>query len=50
MEGRLLVAKTLWMFDVIEVPGQNANLEEVLRHYGFLIKPELKVRFIPVSR
>jgi cytochrome P450 len=48
MQARLFVAKVLWVFDVIKVPGQHVDLEERLRHYGFLVKPEVKVRFVPV--
>jgi hypothetical protein len=49
MQSRLFMTKVLWKFDTIKVPGQNNDLEGTLRHYGFLIKPELKVRFVPVS-
>jgi cytochrome P450 len=50
MQGRLFMAKVLWTFDVVKVPGQHVDLEGALLHYGFLVKPELKVRFVPVSR
>ena len=50
MEGKLFVAKVLWTFDVVKVPGQHFDLERSLLHYGFLAKPELKVRFVPVAR
>ena len=50
MEGRLFMAKVLWMFDVVKVPGQQFDLDSTLLHYGFLAKPELKVRFVPVAR
>ena len=46
MQGGLFVAKVLWMFDVAKVPGQDFDLERTLLHYGFLAKPELKVRFV----
>lgn len=48
MEGKLFMAKVLWRFDVLKVPGQKVNLEESLLHYGFFEKPECKVRFVPV--
>lgn len=48
MEGKLFMAKVLWPFDVLKVPGQKVNLEESLLHYGFFEKPEFKVRFVPV--
>jgi hypothetical protein len=50
MQGRLFMAKVLWTFDVIKLPGQNVDLEKSLLHYGFFTKPEVKVRFVPVSR
>ncbi len=46
MQGRLFVAKVLWSFDVVRVSGQGFDLEGTLRHYGFLDKPELRVRFV----
>jgi cytochrome P450 len=49
-EGKLLMAKLLWSFDVIRVPGQSINLEETLLHYGFLQKPDFKAQFIPVAQ
>ena len=50
MQGRLFVAKVLWTFDVVKVPGQHFELEKTLLHYGFLAKPELRIRFVPVIR
>lgn len=50
MQARLFTAKVLWSFDVVKVPGQSFDLERTLLHYGFLAKPELRVRFVPVSR
>ena len=50
MEGKLFIAKVLWTFDVVKVPGQYFDLEKNLLHYGFLAKPELRVRFVPVAR
>jgi len=50
LQGRLFLAKVLWTFDVTQVPGQVVDLEGTLLHYGFLIKPELRVKFVPVSR
>jgi len=50
MEGKLFMAKVLWTFDVVKVPGQHFDLEKTLLHYGFLAKPELRVRFVPVAR
>lgn len=50
MQGKLFTAKVLWTFDVFKVPGQHFGLERTLLHYGFLAKPELRVRFVPVAR
>lgn len=50
MQAKLFIAKLLWTFDVVKVPGQHFDLEKTLRHYGFLAKPELRVRFVPVTR
>ncbi|KAH6696656.1 cytochrome P450 [Leptodontidium sp. MPI-SDFR-AT-0119] len=44
MQGKLFIAKVLWLFDVIKVPGQNVGLEGTLLHYGFFVKPEVRVR------
>ena len=41
MQGKLFMAK---------VPGQHFDLERTLLHYGFLAKPEVRVRFVPVVR
>ena len=38
MQGRLFIAKVLWTFDVVKVPGQRFDLEKTLLHYGFLAK------------
>ena len=50
MQAKLFIAKVLWTFDLVKVPGQVFDLEKSLRHYGFLDKPELRVRFVPVTR
>ena len=50
MQGKLFMAKVLWKFDIVKVPGQHFDLERTLLHYGFLFKPELRVRFPPVGR
>lgn len=44
--GKLFIAKVLWLFDVIKVPGQNVDLEGTLLHYGFFVKPDVRVRFV----
>ena len=49
MQGKLLMAKVLWTFDLAKVSGQAFSLERDLLHYGFLTKPELKVRFVPAG-
>ena len=50
MQGKLFIAKVLWTFDVVKVSGQHFDLERTLLHYGFLAKPELRIRFVPVAR
>jgi hypothetical protein len=50
MQGKLFVAKVLWTFDVVKVPGQHFDLERTLLHCGFLAKPKLRVRFVPVAK
>ncbi len=50
MQGKLFMAKVLRTFNVSKVPGQHADLEGELLHYGFLVKPEVRVRFVEVSR
>ncbi|KAI2785046.1 hypothetical protein F4815DRAFT_451187, partial [Daldinia loculata] len=37
-------------FDMAKLPGQQFDLERTLLHYGFLVKPELRVRFVPVAQ
>ena len=50
MQRKLFVAKVLWSFDVVKVPGQHFDLEGTFLHYGVLVKPELRARFVPVAR
>ena len=50
MQGRLFMAKVLWMFDVLKVPGQSVDLDASLKFFGFMVRPELRVRFVPVKR
>jgi len=50
VQGRLYIAKLLWTFDVSMVPGQEVDLEGTLLHFGFLIKPEVRVRLAQVVR
>jgi hypothetical protein len=49
-QARLVMAKVLWTFDISMVPGQHVDLESDLRAWGYWIKPELRVRFVPVMR
>ncbi|KAJ8118830.1 hypothetical protein ONZ43_g3915 [Nemania bipapillata] len=49
-QARLSLAKILWKFDLELVPGQNIDIEKNLRVYGMYIKPEVRVRFIPLNR
>lgn len=49
-QGTQVVGTLLWVFDIIKVPGQRFNLESDLLHYGFLAKPKLMIKFVPVAR
>lgn len=49
-QAKLFMAKVLWTFDVVKVQGQHFDLERDLLHYGFFEKPEMFVKFVPVSR
>ncbi|KAK8133654.1 hypothetical protein PG984_005666 [Apiospora sp. TS-2023a] len=49
-QAKLFLAKVLWSFDVVRVEGQRVDLERDLLHYGFFEKPEMHVKFLPVSR
>ncbi|KAI0015351.1 cytochrome P450 [Xylariomycetidae sp. FL0641] len=48
-ETKLIVAKVLWSFDLEMLPGQHVSYENDFRLYGMLEKPDLWVRFKPVS-
>ncbi|KAF7865957.1 hypothetical protein EAF04_006121 [Stromatinia cepivora] len=48
-QGKLFLAKVLWTFDIARVEGQVFDLEKTLLHYGFLAKPEIRMRFTPVG-
>lgn len=52
VEGKLIMAKVLWTFDLIKTPGQPdfSDVDRDLVHYGFFVKPELRVRFVLVKR
>ncbi|KAI1769330.1 cytochrome P450 [Hypoxylon sp. FL1150] len=49
-QARLVLAKVLWSLDMEMVPGQRVDLEKSLNGWGYWVKPELKVRFVPVAR
>ncbi|KAI1317132.1 cytochrome P450 [Xylariaceae sp. FL0255] len=46
-QARYVMAKVLWSFDLGLVPGQNVDLERDLKCWGYWVKPELRVRFMP---
>ncbi|ORY71062.1 cytochrome P450 [Pseudomassariella vexata] len=50
VEAKLFFAKVLWIFDVSKVSGQKFDLESTLLQYGFLVKPDMKIRFTSVER
>ncbi|KAI0890577.1 cytochrome P450 [Annulohypoxylon maeteangense] len=47
---RLFIAKVLWTFDLVGVPGQKVDLEKDFVTYGFWVKPEFRARFVPVEQ
>lgn len=50
MQGRLLIAKLLWSFDMELVPGQRLDWERDFKLYAIWHRPEVYVRFVPVVR
>lgn len=50
MQGKLLIAKALWEFDVVKVAGPPVDLENNFLHYGFFERPDIRVRFVPANR
>lgn len=46
-ESRIFVAKTLWVFDLALVEGQNWDMRRDLKAWGMWVKPEVMVRFVP---
>ncbi|KAI0107510.1 cytochrome P450 [Nemania sp. FL0031] len=49
-EARLFLAKVLWQFDIVQVSKPELDMEIFERaqlHYGFMVKPDVKVRFVP---
>lgn len=49
IQGRLFMAKILWTFDLIKLLGQKFDLEKA-RTLAFWVKPEARVKFVPVKR
>lgn len=51
MQAQMFMAKALWTFDIVNVPGQqHFDVEGTLLHYGLFPKPELGARFVAVER
>lgn len=50
MLARLFIAKVLWSFDLVGVPGEEVDFERDFITYGFWVKPRLMVRFVPAKR
>ncbi|KAK4184059.1 cytochrome P450 monooxygenase [Podospora australis] len=49
LQGNLLMAKILWTFDVAKANrNEHVDVDKELRHFGFFVKPKLRVRFLPV--
>jgi hypothetical protein len=49
-QARIILAKTLWSFDVEMLPGQSMNYEKDFKMYGMLEKPPFWVRLLPLQR
>ncbi|KAI0025983.1 cytochrome P450 [Xylariomycetidae sp. FL0641] len=49
-QSRLFIAKVLWTFDLELGPGQDVDVDRDLKGYSMYIKPEVRVRFLPVTR
>ncbi|KAJ2987027.1 hypothetical protein NUW58_g4730 [Xylaria curta] len=50
-EAKLFLAKVLWQFDVVQASDKGLDMEAFERkqlHYGFMVKPDVNVRFVPV--
>ncbi|KAI1765078.1 cytochrome P450 [Hypoxylon sp. FL1150] len=43
LQAKLTLAKVFWTFDVVKIPGQRFDLDNILLNYGFFEKVELKV-------
>ncbi|KAI1199438.1 cytochrome P450 [Nemania serpens] len=49
-EARLFLAKVLWQFDVVQISKLNMEVfERTQLHYGFMVMPEVRFRFVPVQ-
>lgn len=46
-QGRIFLAKTIWMFDLELVEGSRVDLDRDLRGWGMYEKPDVRVRFVP---
>jgi cytochrome P450 len=49
-QSRVFMARVLWTFNLEMAPGQDVNLERDLRGWGMYEKPEIRVRFVPVTQ
>ncbi|RYP81407.1 hypothetical protein DL769_001973 [Monosporascus sp. CRB-8-3] len=49
-QTRLFIAKVLWTFDITKVTEKDLDFEKDFITYGFWVKPELIVRFVPRQR
>ncbi|KAH9900496.1 cytochrome P450 [Xylariomycetidae sp. FL2044] len=48
-QSRLFIAKLLWTFDLELVSGHQVDMDRDLRGWGTYEKPEVLVRFVPVT-
>ncbi|KAI0485253.1 isotrichodermin C-15 hydroxylase [Xylariaceae sp. FL0804] len=47
VQVRLFLSKVLWVFDIEEVLGRPLDFDKDFITYGFWVKPDLMVRFVP---
>jgi cytochrome P450 len=49
-QSRVFVAKVMWAFDLEMVAGHEIDLNKEMKGWGMYVKPEIRLRFVPVSR
>lgn len=49
-QSRVFLAKVLWSFDLEMLPGQDVEIDRDMKGWGMYVKPEVRMRFVPVER